>query len=391
MPRHMSCCVNVGLLYGFWHSFSLSWALNILDKPPFGKDFIQRHPRSVKGLSESIQSQRPTAEWWNKVSATVEDIDKTRLMTQGHLEQVLEADTFAGFIANMSRTIADLEAFWFDLLDIVPGMDDLETTFQESTSRGFILSTRASLYNIFYIDRPEIGIYYWYVKILFHHYMKTFKLDKSVPWWIHGWANCFRGGSNIGFHAHGPGVIAGNLAVRVPPGSHTQYEGLGEARAEDLFIPNRIGDLNLFDGVVQHRSSNVTEEDIVWLGEHGAKCRMTTAFDISLRPKHLWHSIPLYHPADPMWTRDPAARWADDLNEKIQAMRQKAKFQEIWTWDKLPSSKQFHERFTGTGNKGTTDIENAMYKKHMAKVGHALAKKPSPGPARGDINEQQEL
>merc|ERR1712241_523693 len=83
--------------------------------------------------------------------------------------------------------------------------------------------------NIFFLDSPAVASLYWKVKAAFHQYAKFYSLDLSRAYFIHGWANCFRGGGKIKFHRHGYG-IAGNIAIHVPPSSYTRYGSLVKSK-----------------------------------------------------------------------------------------------------------------------------------------------------------------
>ena len=56
----------------------------------------------------------------------------------------------------------------------------------------FSLIANASRYNLFYIDEPWVGDYFWLIKRAFHEYIKEYDINIEDKLWIHSWANCFR-------------------------------------------------------------------------------------------------------------------------------------------------------------------------------------------------------
>jgi len=64
------------------------------------------------------------------------------------------------------------------------------------------LTTRSDLYNIFFMEDEGVAWLFWLVKRAFHAYAERYRLDLRRPWYIHGWANCFRQGDGIRLHSH---------------------------------------------------------------------------------------------------------------------------------------------------------------------------------------------
>ena len=189
------------------------------------------------------------------------------------------------------------------------------------------LTARSDNYNLFYLDDPVVGQYYAVIKRSFHRLLDLYGLDKTRRYWLHGWANCFRLGQGIHWHAHGSvdggQPVSGSFMVTVNasatlyrvgdlPRSVTDrhapafyaydHNAGGTEMAGVLRNPNTPGDLLFFGSDIAHRSTVVDAEQARGFESvAGADCRISTSFDIStdeaLDGNH--HSVPLFDPANP--------------------------------------------------------------------------------------------
>merc|ERR1712110_1064912 len=115
--------------------------------------------------------------------------------------------------------------------------------------------------------------------------------------------------------------------------------------SEPVAIPNLEGELVMFHGLVEHESSNVTEEMRRHLKQSGPMdCRMTIAFDIDTDPSELHHSLPLYDPKDPWWTTNGHAHLGDAIGANMERLYQEMELPVVFDWDVMPDSKAFNER-----------------------------------------------
>eukprot|EP00746_Dinoflagellata_sp_MGD_P138840 gnl/MRDRNA2_/MRDRNA2_72413_c0_seq1.p1 gnl/MRDRNA2_/MRDRNA2_72413_c0~~gnl/MRDRNA2_/MRDRNA2_72413_c0_seq1.p1 ORF type:complete len:414 (-),score=51.51 gnl/MRDRNA2_/MRDRNA2_72413_c0_seq1:511-1752(-) len=364
----------------FW-AFGASCLDQLVDGLPLmgsPEEFPPRYHNSVRGLSRAIKDARPA----DTEALTLPVIlqDKRRWLLKVNVSS-------AGIdIAGLKNEVARIERH-FRRIRGMSGSPDLQmfVPIQGITRPDlFRLTAYASYYNIFFLDSPAVGSLYWTIKQAFHQYARTYRLDLSRTYFLHGWFNCFRGGGHIRFHRHSFG-LAGNLAIHVPPGSFTQYGSLGssseyrwlhsmqqqcqagqrksceeladrwryadplagasELDVKPVAMPNTAGELVMFHGLVEHGSSNVTEEMRRHLEQSGPEdCRMTIAFDIDTDPADLHHTVPLYDPKDPWWTLDWPQALGDAIGEKMEQIYQDLNSPVVFDWDLMPSSKAFAER-----------------------------------------------
>lgn len=361
---HYCCLLSAWLQHGF--------ALPLIGLP----EFPARYHSSVRGLTESIKAARPADVQSIELPITQED--RSRWMLKTYVNHT-DLAALRHEIARVERHLRRIRSLKGDinLKKFVPAQG-IEHHDQ------FRLTAYASYYNIFFIESEAIGRLYWWIKIFFHKYAAVYNFDLSKTYFIHGWFNCFRGGGKISFHRHCNG-ISGNMAVHVPPGSFTRYgtlrnskeyhwmrrlqkrcqhgeestcERLGQLwRYSDemvdvadienkvLVMPNEDGDLVLFHGLVEHESSNVTEEMRQYLKQQGPTgCRMTLAFDIDTDPSELHHSVVLYDPQDPWGSQGNEVNFGEDIGKSIEQIYESSKLPPIFDWDAPPDEKAFIDR-----------------------------------------------
>lgn len=340
-------------------------------------EFPSRYQTSVRGLSQAILDARPVDVEFLEFPVSLQDWSRWMLKMR-----------VSGDMERMKHEVVRIERH-FRRIQSMRGSRNLQSFLPAAFTRDdnldiFRLTSYADYYNVFFLDSPVVASLYWKVKAAFRQYAQVYNLDLTRPYFIHGWFNCFRGGGKIRFHRHGYG-LAGNVAVHVPPGSYTRYGSLvtskeypwmlemqhecnaGQQEAceelaniwkyegalwdaaalsvEPTAIPNAEGELVMFHGLVEHESSNVTEEMRQHLKQSGpTDCRMTLAFDIDTDPSALHHSLPLYDPKDPWWMEDGHAHIGDAIGAKIERLYQESDLPMVFDWDVLPDSRAFHDR-----------------------------------------------
>eukprot|EP00930_Biecheleria_cincta_P028483 TRINITY_DN19886_c0_g1_i1.p1 TRINITY_DN19886_c0_g1~~TRINITY_DN19886_c0_g1_i1.p1 ORF type:complete len:416 (-),score=61.45 TRINITY_DN19886_c0_g1_i1:14-1261(-) len=361
---HHFCLLSVSLQDTF--------ALPLIGLP----EFPARYHSSVRGLSASIRAARPGDVEELDIPITHQDRSRWMLKTYVNHTDLTELRREIARVERHLRRIRSLRGD-INLKNFVPAQG-IEHHDQ------FRLTTYASYYNIFFIESEAIGRLYWWIKLFFHKYAAVYKFDMSKIYFIHGWFNCFRGGGKISFHRHCNGV-SGNMAVHVPPGSFTRYgtlrsskeyhwmrrlqkrcqhgekdtcERLGQlwrytddmvdvADIENnmIVMDNEDGDLVLFHGLVEHETSNVTEEMRQYLKQQGPTgCRMTLAFDIDTDPSELHHSVVLYDPQDPWGSKGAEANMGEDVGKAFEQIYERSNLPPIFDWDILPDERAFLDR-----------------------------------------------
>eukprot|EP00746_Dinoflagellata_sp_MGD_P013187 gnl/MRDRNA2_/MRDRNA2_128401_c0_seq1.p1 gnl/MRDRNA2_/MRDRNA2_128401_c0~~gnl/MRDRNA2_/MRDRNA2_128401_c0_seq1.p1 ORF type:complete len:451 (-),score=49.69 gnl/MRDRNA2_/MRDRNA2_128401_c0_seq1:10-1362(-) len=364
--------------------------VHLMGSPVDFPEFPQRYHKSARGFTRAILAERPAEVQSMQFPVLLEDPSRKMLKLNISMARV----DFAKLKAEVYR----IERHFRDI-DGMTGSQQLKhftTTSQCATgghegncSEAFRLTTYSDYYNIFFIDSPAIGALYWAVKIMFHQYAKAYNLDLTTMYFIHSWFNCFRKGSAIKLHSHGP-VISGNLAIHVPPGSFTHYLSLGESpmythiqlssqdclkgnqracktlkkkwfykdqpeniepstcsrRGPDACTSeiekgdrryNHEGELVMFFGMLKHESSSVTEEMRQILETTGpTDCRMTAAFDIVIDPRGAGHVTPLYDPQDPWWELSPNANIGDRIGSAVEKVLEEQGVPAAYEWDTVP-------------------------------------------------------
>eukprot|EP00441_Pelagodinium_beii_P022252 CAMPEP_0197675864 /NCGR_PEP_ID=MMETSP1338-20131121/85753_1 /TAXON_ID=43686 ORGANISM="Pelagodinium beii, Strain RCC1491" /NCGR_SAMPLE_ID=MMETSP1338 /ASSEMBLY_ACC=CAM_ASM_000754 /LENGTH=413 /DNA_ID=CAMNT_0043256471 /DNA_START=1 /DNA_END=1242 /DNA_ORIENTATION=- len=338
-------------------------------------EFPSRYHTSVRSLSETIMQARPPAD--ASLDWTVTDQDESRWLLKVDLkftdEEMKELKLQVARVEKHFRRIRGM-AGDSNLKAFVPaqGIDHVDI---------FRLTAYASYYNIFYLNSKVISKLYWAVKQLFHQYADVYQFNLNQTYFMHGWFNCFRGGGKISPHRHCNG-LSGNMAVHVPPGSFTRYGSLSSSKeyrwmlalqqqcqqgketscerftqlwryADDLpepleeqessrVMPNMDGELVIFHGLVEHESSNVSEDMRQHLKRKGpTDCRMTLAFDIDTNPSDLHHSVPLYDPEDPWWD---SSSLGHDIGSAIEGLLDDAELPAAFDWAVMPDKRAFAER-----------------------------------------------
>ena len=166
-------------------------------------------------------------------------------------------------------------------------------------------------------------------QLLAHRDAQVQHHQQRRPFFARAWANCMREGQVLGWHWHAEPhdratTISANLVVAAPP--RLTANGRNETTAtlfqlssgsDDgvLRSENVPGDLTLFDGMLWHRTTAPTAEQLKRMQSASSEplvappCRATLAFDITDDPRPLHHFVPLYDPLDPMFERS-AGSWS---------------------------------------------------------------------------------
>ena len=130
--------------------------------------------------------------------------------------------------------------------------------------------------------------------------------------YVHSWANCLRTGQKLEWHNHGEEgewSVSGTYVVSAAAGSATFYK---VPRSRRVFKnPNAVHDIVMFDSLLDHQTSTVDHAQSKAMNQTlASECRITSSWDIHAEPGNVWHSVPLYDPLDPDWSRDPTAHSA---------------------------------------------------------------------------------
>lgn len=362
-------------------------------------EFPARYTFTARGLSKAVRSARPADVKDIKLKASFQDPDRKLLKfnVSGRLDLV-----------DLRQEVSKLERHFQDKMFLSrPLFEKAARCTEKAKVNGTCpepITNFKDCYNWGSIDSAAIGKLYWTIKVAFHQYAKEYHVNMDRLYFINIWINCLREGQDIREHHHGP-VVAGNVAIQVPPGSYTYYkladptgnaddgergacesgvheachllmfkERLSPSYSEDYFrnqaplkISNFDGDMVLFLGELAHGSGAVQQKMQRYLNDQPADCRMTAAFDILPNPTTLnsyegLHVIPLYDPKDPWWENDPYASIGDNLGAAMEKVFKHLKVPAAFEWDVMPDADTFWNRYGSI-------IEDQKLKDKLAKWG----------------------
>lgn len=189
------------------------------------EDFPDEHVVSVRDLTSAIRAASP-AEKRSVAQLPVPPFSAARRQLQRYTDA--DPSATAAALPKLTRIVQLLSEHY------VPAFPTGRAGFSDYIPQGDAqralnitpLTTRSDLYNIFFLEDAGVAWLYWLVKRAFHAYAEEYGLDLRRPWYIHGWANCFRRGDGIRLHSHDT-RLSGNFGVHTAPGSHTVYRDHG--------------------------------------------------------------------------------------------------------------------------------------------------------------------
>ena len=262
---------------------------------PTGRDAL----KSVRGLHRYIREHIPGVGAKSGAAAPLDLVKKHADMPFLKFDSH-EAVPVSAFRDSVLAKEADIIAARLRP-DLADGLDLSKT-----------MTSRSDRYNIFYWEEPWVGAYYWLIKRAFHRYLSEYGLKPTKTMYVHSWANCLRTGQKLEWHNHGEEgewSVSGTYVVSAAAGSATFYR---VPRSHRVFQnPNAVHDLVMFDSLLDHQTSTVDRaQSEVMNRTLASECRITSSWDIHEEPGNVWHSVPLYDPLDPEWSRDPTAHSA---------------------------------------------------------------------------------
>ena len=264
------------------------------DEPwlPTGRDAL----KSVRGLHRHIREFIPGVGEQNGLDTRLDVVKKHVDMSFLKFDS-REAVPITAFRDSVLAKEADIIAAQLRP-DLAAGLDKSKT-----------MTSRSDRYNIFYWEEPWVGAYYWLIKRAFHQYLSEYGLKPKQIMYVHSWANCLRTGQKLEWHNHGEEgefSVSGTYIVSAAAGSATFYK---VPRSRRIFKnPNAVHDIVMFDSLLDHQTSTVDRAQSEAMNHTlASECRISSSWDIHAEPGNLWHSVPLYDPLDPDWSRDPTA------------------------------------------------------------------------------------
>eukprot|EP00929_Paragymnodinium_shiwhaense_P086725 TRINITY_DN47181_c0_g1_i4.p1 TRINITY_DN47181_c0_g1~~TRINITY_DN47181_c0_g1_i4.p1 ORF type:complete len:206 (+),score=31.65 TRINITY_DN47181_c0_g1_i4:83-700(+) len=170
-------------------------------------EFPDRYHTSVRGLSNVIKRMRPQNLEAMGMSFKIPDAPIGSFML------LVNATELGVDVPGLGKDVERLERHFREIPVMhTPGANlHVDAGHGHPERHSFKLTNLSDLYNIFFLNSEAIGRLYWAVKLAFHKYAEVHSLDLSRLYFLHGWFNCFRGGSKIQAHAHGYAVSGGPL------------------------------------------------------------------------------------------------------------------------------------------------------------------------------------